>query len=260
MNLSGFDRSVWAASFCGHIALVLVLWTKHRARPFPAFTTLIVENVARAILLYFVFYHLSHRVYFYSYWSMSIVDQALQFLVFLELGAKIFCPLGVWASDVRRTFAALVCASTLLASLLTWLAHPVGDSLVQTFILRSGFLGAALMSELFVGMLVLSSTSGLPMKTYVARIAQGLGVYSIACVAKGIILNYVGWNQHETLYRELTHARIAAYLVCEAYWIVTLWQEAPAPRELPETMQVQIFGLQRQIEYDLMLIRSWRRN
>ena len=260
MNLSGFDRFVWAACFYGHISLLLVLWIRRRAKSFPLFTAYIAENTIKTIVLYFVFYHCSRYAYFYSYWSFVIVDEALQLLVFYELAVRIFCPTGVWASDVRRTFLGLVCASTLVAFLLTWLAHPAADLPIQTFIVRSSFFAAALMSELFVGMVVLSSTAGLPWKTHVARIAQGLGAYSIVCVAKGIIVNYVGMNQHVQIYAEMSHIRILAYLGCEAYWIVMLWQEAPAPRELPEFMRVQIFTLQRQVECDLMRIRSWRRN
>jgi len=97
----------------------------------------------------------------------------------------------VWARDVRTTFAGMVCASVIVALLLTWLAHPSAPFAIQTFILRSNLFSAALMSELFVGMVVLSSIAGLPWKTHVARIAQGFGAYSIFCVAKGIVVNYI---------------------------------------------------------------------
>jgi hypothetical protein len=49
------------------------------------------------------------------------------------------------------------------------------------------------------------------------------------------------------------------YLGCEVYWIVTLWQEPPAPRELPEAMRTKIYTLQKQVERDLEKIREWRR-
>jgi hypothetical protein len=165
----------------------------------------------------------------------------------------------VWARDVRRVFVGVACASTLVALLLTWLAHPTAHRQIQTFMLRSNFFYAALMSELFVGMVVLSATAGLPWRTHVARIAQGLGTYSILCVSRDIIVDYVGLSQHRQLYNELSHFRILTYLACEGFWIAMLWQEAPAPRELPESMRAQIYALQKQLEDDLKRIRTWRR-
>lgn len=259
MNLSGFDSFVWVACFCGHIALLLILCLRNRAKSFPVFTAYVAENIVKTVVLYFVFYHFP-RAYYDSYWSLVLLDETLQLMVVYELAVKVFCPTGVWASDVRKPFFGLVCAGTLVTFLLSWLAHPTASQAIPIFIVRSSFFAAALMSELFVGMMVLSSTAGLPWKTHVARIAQGLGAYSIVCVAKGIIVNYVGLSQHVQLYTELSHLRILTYLACEAYWIVMLWQEAPAPRELPELMRAQIFTLQRQVEYDLMRIRTWRGN
>jgi hypothetical protein len=257
MNLSGFDRVVWAASFYGHILLLVVLWSRRRAKTFPVFTTYIVQSIAKTVVLYFVFHHLSQRAYFYSYWSLGIVDEALQLLVFYELARHVFCPTGVWARDVRRTFLGLVCASTLLALLLTWLAHPAAPLRIQTFLLRSNFFSAALLSELFVGTMVLSVTVGLPWKTHVARIAQGLGAFSLVCVATDIVSSYAGMSRDTHTFNQLGHLQIMTYLACETYWIVTLWQEAPAPRELPEAMRTKIYTLQKQVEYDLMRIRTW---
>ena len=117
---------------------------------------------------------------------------------------------------------------------------------------------AVLMSELFVGMLALSATVGLPWKTHVARIAQGLGAYSIVCVVTDAISSYFGNEPH--IFAVLASIRNTASIICEGYWIVMLWQEAPAPRELPESMLAQIYALQQQVEYDLARIRNWRRS
>jgi hypothetical protein len=260
MNLSYFDRFVWAASLYGQALLILVLWTRGRVKSFPIFTAYIAESIATNLALYFIRYHLSRPTYSHAYHTLGFVDEALQLLVVYELAVHIFCPTGVWASDVRKTFLALVGASFAIAFLLTWLAHPAGSLPVDTFLLRSNFFSAALMSQLFVGMMILSATVGLPWKTHVARIAQGLGAYSLFCVAKNIVLAYVDISKHPQVFRELSHLRILTYLGCEAYWIVLLWQKAPAPRDLPEAMRAQIYTLQKQVEYDLVRIRAWRKN
>jgi hypothetical protein len=260
MYLSGFDRFVWAATTLGQTMLLLVLFARHRARSFPVFTTYIAQSVLATIALYFLLHYFSLRTYFNSYLYLAIVDEVLQLFVFYELAVHVFCPTGVWARDVRKAFIGMVCASTVVALLLTWLAHPSARLRIQTFILRSNFFSAALLSELFVGIMVLSVTVGLPWKTHAARIAQGLGAYSLVCVPKDIVVNYVTLSRHARLFTDLSHLRALTYLACEAYWIFMLWQQAPAPRELPEAMRVGIYTLQKQVAYDLIRVRTWSRN
>jgi hypothetical protein len=259
MNLTGFDRFVWAAGFCAQILLLLVLLIRRRAKSFPIFTVYIFWGTAKTIALLLVFYHLSHRTYFYSYWYMGFADEALQLLVFYEIAVHVFCPTGVWASDVRKTFLGLVGASTLLALLLTWLAHPPASLLIQMILLRSSFFSALLLSELFVGTMVLSITAGLPWKTHVARIAQGLGAFSLICAAKDIASNYVGIGRDTHMFDELAHLQVLTYVACEIYWIIMLWKDAPAPRELPEATRQKLYTLQKQVEDELNRIRKWRR-
>jgi hypothetical protein len=260
MHLSGFDLFAWAAIFLGQFLILFVLFVRRRASSFPLFTTLIAEETVATAVKYVVFLHFSFGAYQYCYWSLGILDEVLQLLVLYEIAVHVFCPTGVWARDVRRTILGLAGASVIVALLLTWLANPVAPLPIQVFILRSSFFSAALMSELFVGMVVLSGTVGLPWKTHAARIAHGLGAYSIVCVGLGIINNFVGLSRGIHVFTQLSHLRSVVWMICEGYWIVTLWADAPAPRELPEAMRLQIYTLQTQVENDLIRIRAWRRN
>ena len=109
------------------------------------------------------------------------------------------------------------------------------------------------MCEIFVGNLVLTATVGLPWKTHVARIAQGLGAYSLFGLAIDI-----GITADTTVFAALMRAQKLVWLACQIYWIVTLWREAPAPRELPEVMRAQILLLQNRVRDDLIRIRGPR--
>ncbi|HEY4379406.1 MAG TPA: hypothetical protein VGN01_03610 [Acidobacteriaceae bacterium] len=260
MELTLLDRFLWAATLCGGLLTLLVLIVRGRVRSFPFFTTYIAQGVCTSVAEYFILCHFPILTYCYCYWALGIVDEVFQLFVFYELAKHVFCPTGVWAQDVRRTFLGLVGASVVVALLLTVLAHPTGRLPLQTFVLRSDFFSAALMSELLVGMLVLSATVGLPWKTHVARIAQGLGAYSLLCVATDPITNYLVANRRADLYKYVNHLEISTYLACEIFWIVMLWREAPVPRELPESMRIQIYTLQKEVENDLIRVRAWRRN
>jgi hypothetical protein len=259
MHLTGIDLVLWAASFIGHLTLLLVLIIRHRVKLFPFFTALIAANIVRTIALYAILHYGTKSDYFYTYWSLAIVDVILQLCVVYEMSAHIFRPLGVWAKDVRRIFIWLIGGSVVVAAALTWLATPKTRLWMQSVVIKGSFFSAALMSELFVGMMALSVAVGLPWKTHVGKIVQALGFYSMVDVFIEAGHSYFGVGHDIRIYAELSHLRIAIYLVCLIYWNTALWKEAPAPRRLPEDMRVRLFSLYQSVEYDLRKLRLWRR-
>jgi hypothetical protein len=259
MHLTGLDLLFWAAGLLGHLTLLIVLWMRGRTRAFPLFTALIALNVVRTAALYFVLQHGTKHSYFYTYWSLATLDTVLQLCVVYEMSSHVFRPLGDWARDVRTSVVWLIFGSITIASGLTWLATPTARIWVQAVVIKGGFFSSVLMSELFVGMIALSVTAGLPWKTHVARISQGLGVYSMIDVLIEGGHSYFGLAHRTQTYVALTHLRMSVYLVCIVYWIVMLWRDAPEPRALPSKMHKQLFTLQRSVEYDLRKLRSWRR-
>jgi hypothetical protein len=258
MHLTGLDLLFWAASFFGHVALLIVLFLRRRARTFPLFTTFICANILRTITLYLIARFGTKATYFYTYWYLAIFDVGLQLAVVYELASGIFRPLGVWTKDIRRSFVGLGCLSVAVAAALAWLASPSTRLWMQSVMIRGNLFSAALMSELFVSIIALSVTVGLPWKTHITRIAQGLGVYSIIDVLVEAAHSYFGLGRDTRAYEALSHMRIAAYLACTLYWIVMLWREAPQPRALPEQMRRDLLALQERAEYRLQSLRSRR--
>jgi hypothetical protein len=115
---------------------------------------------------------------------------------------------------------------------------------------------AALMSELFVLMMALSISARLPWRTHVAKIAQGLGAYSLVSVLIETGHSYFGVGGEVRTFLALSHIRIAAYLTCVAYWAVMLWRAEQPSREMTQEMRERLFTLQRRVEYDLQNLRS----
>jgi hypothetical protein len=258
MRLTGLDLFFWGASFLGHLVLLFVLWKRHRAKRFPFFTTLISISIVRTIALYVVMRYGTKVSYFYTYWLLAVLDTILQLCIAYEMAAHVFRPMGVWASDVRKSFFWLLSLSVVLAGGLSWLASPPTESAVKSLVIKVNFFAAAWMSELFVGMMVLSSRVKRPWNTHAAAISKGFGVYMML----GVIIEsgqaYFGVLQSTQTYTALSHLRIAVYLGCVLYWIVTLRRDAPPSRELTEKMRAQLFSLQRRVEYDLQSLRSRR--
>ena len=59
------------------------------------------------ILIYVALRFGSSEDYFYLYWTLALVDAALQLALAYELATHVFQPLGAWAPDVRRSFIVL---------------------------------------------------------------------------------------------------------------------------------------------------------
>jgi uncharacterized membrane protein YbjE (DUF340 family) len=257
MHLTGTMLLFWAAGLTGHIVLLAVLLTRHRAAEFPIFTTLIAMNIVDAVALYEIALHGSKHTYFLAYFASGIIDLVLQLAVTYELASHIFCPTGRWAPDVRNGFLMLVLVSLVVAVGLAWMPSPPERTLLGRWLDRGNLFSSALQCELFVGMLAFSATASLPWKTHVARIAQGLGFYSLVGM-----LTEAGHNvlpRNTGLYETLSYVRMTTYLACGSYWIVMLWLNAPAMQELPEAMRHQLFTLQRGLAYDLRKLRALKR-
>jgi hypothetical protein len=258
MRLNGIDYLFWATSFFLQLTLITVLSLRHRARNFPFFTALIALTVATTISLYPLRNGHKHA-YLVVYLAAGAVNLLLQLCVFYELSSDVFRPLGKWATDIRGSFAAIVGISIAIALGLTWLTTPPPNIWMRNLLIRGNFFSSVLMSELFVGMLVLSATVKLPWKTHAARIAQGLGFYSFVGILTEAGHSLIGMNHDALLSASLSYFRIASYLACLAFWNVMLWRNAPVPRPLPEEMQTQLLRLHQRVEQDLQKIRIWKK-
>ena len=258
MQLNGLDFLFWVAGFVGNASLLCVLLWRRRHVGYPIFTSLIGMNVIRTVVLSCVLNFGSKSQYYYTYWSLTMVDAALQFSVVYEMATHTFRPLGTWARDVRGSLVGLICLSLGIAGGLTWLASPPSQMWMQTVVIKGNFFSEVCMGELFVGILALSVTAGLPWKTHAAKISQGLGAYSMIELLIEAGHNYFGIVPDDGLYQALAHVRMLAYLGCLCYWIFSLWPDEPVSRPLTNEMRMRLSELQRGVEEDLRRLRSRR--
>jgi hypothetical protein len=259
MRLTSLDFLFWAAGFAEQLALLFVLWYRRRARAFPYFTALITLNVIRTIVLYFVLHNGTKASYAYTYWSAAVLDVILQLCVVYEVASRVFRPLDIWANDVRSKFVWLLGLSISVALGLTWLESPPVRSWMQGFATKGNLFTAALQIELFVVMMALSISARLPWRTHVAKIAQGLGAYSLISVLFETGHSYFGMGRELPVFILLSHVRMAAYLGCVSYWIISLWSDERPARKMTEQMRENMFTLQMQVEYQLQNLRSRKR-
>jgi hypothetical protein len=256
MHLAGLDFFFWAVGLFENLALLFVLWYRRLANRFPFFTGLAVLSVIRTIVLYLVHGYGTKDSYFDIYWSLAILDAVLQLGIVYEIASLVFRPVGVWAPDVRQSFLWLAGLSVAVASGLSWLASPPARAWEQSFVTKGNLFASALMSEVFVCMMALSIGAGLPWRAHAAKIAKGLGAYSLVSLLIEAGHSYFGVGRGAPAFVFLSHIRIAAYLICVAYWAVMLWQQEQLSRELTEEMRERLLILQTRVKYDLQSLRS----
>jgi hypothetical protein len=256
VHLTGLDRFFWFAGFGAHLALLGVLISRRQVREFPIFSLFVLSNVARSAALYAVRLAGSRTEYFYAFWALGGLDTLLQLGVVYEMYSHTFRPLGEWPRDVRGAFRWLLAGSLGIAVALTSLAAPQTRLWSQAAVIKGNLLSAALMSEFLVGMIALSVRVGLPWKSYVARISQGFGAYSIVEVLIEAGHTVFGVGRDTRQYFFLSHIRISAYLVCVLYWMVTLWRRAPVSKPMPDNMRGLLASLQRAVDLELQSVRS----
>ena len=256
MILTKLDILLWVAGFIAHLALLVVLLLRRRARAFPVFAALVFLNVSRTLVLFLISREGTRAMYFYAYWSLALVDVALQLGVLYELASRAFRPLGEWASDIRARLAAWMGCSIAVAFLLTWIPEPPSRLWVQVVFLKGSFFSAALMSQLFVGMIVLSSVSGLSWSSYAAKIAKGLAFYSVVTLIFETANTSFGLSGNHPLYDALSRVRMALYLGCVVYWACSLWRHAAPTQKMPDRMRQEVSAISQAVESQLSRLRA----
>jgi hypothetical protein len=247
MNFKTLDLLFWAAGFLGHLLLLVVLFLRRHAKTFPLFTALIASNIAQTAVLYTVHRFGTASKYFCLYWTFAIVELALQLGVLYEIASIVFRPLGVWAPDVRRKLCLLVLGSFAIAGILALLASPPTEHVAQSIFIKGNLFAALLLSELFVVTSSLSTRVGLPWKSHVLQLAQGLGIYSIVTVIVETADSYFGLPTHADdyrIFRFVQHCRIAIYLCCLTYWIICLYRRELPRHSVTTEMRNRLFHLQ----------------
>jgi hypothetical protein len=256
MDLTRLDLFLWAGGLLGHLTLLSVLCYRRRTRSFPLFTALITSDLVRTLTLYLVHAYGTNQIYRLSYWSLLLLDTALQLCVVYEVASRVFRPLNVWAADLRDSFLWMAGLSICVALILAWLERPAAGGWIQNLVGRGNLFVAALMSELFVALTALSSSARFPWRMHVAAVAQGLGVYSMFTVLVETAHSYFGLGRNMATAILLSHIRMFVYLTCVAYWIIAFWCEEREARVMTREMHKEIFSLQSQLAYGLRQLRS----
>jgi hypothetical protein len=241
MNLSALDLGLWVASFIGQVTLIAILLIRRRWRHFPVFTTLISFNVIRDSLLFLLYRQHAWSWYANVYWSLSVLDFALQLAIIWEIARTVMRPMGYWAHDARKFFILWAVAGILLAATIALLITPPAANLAGALKVKAFVFTGFVICELCLAMLITAERYGLGWRNHVMALVTGWSVWALVSILSDGLHVYFGAELHFTA---LAHLTTFVYLAALCYWMIQFWQDEPARRPMPNELQTAIRNLQ----------------
>ncbi len=251
MSLSTLDNALWATSLLGHVALLLVLLVRRRARDFPVFTAVIGFEVLRTVLLFVILRHGSRHAYFLAYWITGFADYIFQVALIVEIARDILRPTGSWVRDARSAFLGWGVAGLVAAGIFALQVGPPQAKGLDLWDVRTTIFTSLLTCELFIAMAVAANRLGLQWRSHVVAIGQGIATWAFVALLEDFGHTALGWNRQFVVF---VHIRMFVYLAVLIYWMVAFWLPEKVRAPLSPGMNTYLVALHERVQYSLKSI------
>ena len=253
MGLAPLDIALWLMSFLGQVVLLGILVSRKRAVRFPLFTVFIAFEIAETAISFAVYKLASQTAYFWTYWSLAIVDALLQLGVVYEMAREVLRPTGTWVRDARAMFLLWGALGAVAAAALSFAVDPKASTDLFAWSTRLDIFTSLLIAELVLVMFLSAQRLGLQLRNWVMGLGQGLIVWISVTLCVETAHSYWGVTRQ---YVALDHLRIAAFIGALAYWCVSFWRAEPERRPLSPEMMKYLYTLRDNLDYDLGRVRG----
>lgn len=243
MGLSTLDNALWAAGFAGHVALFAVLLLRSRWRQFPVFTSLIAYQAVVTLALFLISQHGGRHTYFVAYWSLALGDYFFQVALIFEIARNVLRATGTWVQDARRAFLLWSAVGTLLAAGLCLTIAPPALKGLDLWEVRGTLFTSLLTCELFLSISVSANRLGIPWRSHVMALGQGLVAWAAIAVTGNVAHVATGWRKELVIFDQ---TRMYVYLGALLLWIVSFWRPEEENAPLSPEMQEYLLTLHRQ--------------
>lgn len=247
MSPTATENALWAAGFLGHVALLFVLIKRRRWKDFPVFSGMIAYQATITVVLFLVSRFGSHSAYYHVYWTSAFADYAFQVALIFEIARAVLRPAKTWIQDARGSFLTWSCVGLLLATAVVYYIGPSSAKGLALWEVRGTLFNSVLSLELFLSMTTAANRLGLPWRSHVMALAQGISALAVADVLSDVSRMNYGWTQGSWLMQVSAFAYFASLL----YWIYAFWQPERAREPLSKEMQEYLLALHRRVQYDL---------
>jgi hypothetical protein len=242
---------LWAASVVGHVTDLGVMVIRKRARSFPIFTTFLLFEILRTVFLFLVSRYGTKHGYFLAYWETGFGDYILQVGLIFEIAKIVLRPTGQWIVESRRNLIILSVAGTFAAASYAMMMGPNQAKGLDLWDARVTVFTSLLTCELFLAMSVTANKLGIPWRSHVFALGQGLSIWAFVAVAEELGNTIFSWGVQ---FPWFVYSRMFVYLSVLVYWAVSFWLPEKQRAPLSPAMQAYLLALHKQVQYDLTKI------
>lgn len=248
MRFTTIDQVLWVVGLLGHVSLLLVLLRRARWREFPIFTGLIGYQVLVTMILFAIYQYGSPHAYFIAYWQLALGDYCFQVALLVEMARNVFQSARPSVDNARKCFLGFTGACVLLFLGLCIVMSPPGVSGLDLWEMRATLFTSLLTCGLFVSISAGANYLGLPWRSHVIALGQGLAAWSAVAVLGDVVHIATGWHQEFAIF---DHVRMYVYIGALVFWTATFWAEERKLAPLSEDVQLYIEALHHQVRLDL---------
>jgi hypothetical protein len=238
------DSALWALTLAAEAFLTVVILKRKMSRSYPILLTYLIFNLVEDPLAW-ALYNGSGDVYRRFYFTVTVLDYLLQFLLVVEIGRNVFAPskrslpFRLWPIV---TVAILIC--TILAAAFSPRLQPNGlNASAQSF--ATVTLGLAVLKVLlFAALAGFAQLLGIGWKNRVLQLASGLAFYGAVSLLVQLAISHIGdLNQvsYSAHYQQLTQIQSAGYICTLLFWAWSFSRnESPRKDFTPQMQEVLV--------------------
>lgn len=241
--------ALWISGPAADGLLIGTIVFKKRWQRFPGFTSFVAFDAIWVTSLFLINSSAVGSAYKLAYFSGSVVSFFLQIAILFEVARHVLKQPDKWSAGAifrLSLFGAVGAVCALIATsfikggkLTSW---PILLDDMQIF---SGLITC----ELIIAISLAAGQLGLPLRSHVLAIGQGLAAWSLLAAAAFGLELLVG--DHGRLYVYIDVFRALIYPLTVLYWTVSLWHEEPARKPISPALRKYIVALNDQVQYDL---------
>jgi hypothetical protein len=229
--------------------LCILMLVKGRWKHYPALFLFALIDLISSFALYWTDPAGISHAYVRLYLVFDIASFVLQMGILYEIAKNVLRPAGVWSREARKPLLLTSIAGAAAALLATLLLQPSNIHGPAAVELRAEVFTGLLTCETVIAMMLTAKEVGLPWRSHVMAIGQGLMLYQLAVAS---ILGFEAYlGPHNPYYQGFYYARCATYLVTLVYWTVSLWHTEPARKPISPALRKYIVALHENVHYDL---------
>jgi hypothetical protein len=225
MGLRALNYILATLGLAGH-AFLAALIIRRLAFRVPLFTVLIVFYLARSAMLLLGSLKSSGTE---PFWGMIALDPVLQCVLYTTI-IRSWLPKAGESKSLRRMAAfGLVIIAAACSGVTAWYIGPSSRFSSENLAIKAGVFVSVLWTG--AGLALAASSIGLlgKLPKLTQTVVQGFVIYSAANIITEIGHMHFARLRAAQPYIELSYMRVAAYLVCLAWWIIGFVREARIP-------------------------------